>query len=268
MDTDHQRAFPTPYGDVNRVLLELTSRIRIILGGQFVGLYLYGSLALGDFDPRTSDIDFICVTQSELSAELIDALQAMHGEFDRSDSPWARKVEAAYIPLDALEFPASTSTPYPQVEKDREIFLAPLEAGWAFQRYTLRERGVVVYGPRPDSFTDPVDLVEMQQAAVAILGRWQEQARQDADWIDWVRRRSAQGFVVLTICRLLYSLATGSVASKPAAARWAQKTLALRWRALIQGALAGQYDEQEISDLELEETLGFLEEATPSATPS
>jgi len=253
--------FPTPYGDVNCVLQKITSRIQEILGSQFVGLYLYGSLALGDFDPQISDIDFIVVTQSELSAALIAALQTMHGQFDNSGSPWAGKVEAAYIPLDALKQPAPATTCYPQVEKGRELFLAPLEVGWAFQRYTLRERGVVVCGPSPDSFTDPVDLFEMQRAAAAILGTWQEQARQDADWIAWVRQRNAQGFVVLTICRLLYSLETGSVTSKPAAAHWAQKTLAPTQGSLIQSALSNQGEEGEISDCELEETLDFLNKA-------
>jgi hypothetical protein len=253
--------FPTPYTDVNHVLLDLTSRIQLILGSQFVGLYLYGSLALGDFDPQNCDIDFIVVTQSKISEELLSALRAMHMKFDRSDSSWAGKVEAAYIPQAALKYGASATTPYPQVEKATELFLAPLEIGWAFQRYTLREWGVVVSGPRPVTFTDPVDMVEMQRAAAAILGKWQEQARQDAEWIAWVQQRGCQAFVALTICRLLYSLKTGSVASKPTAAHWAQQILGPNRESLIQRALANQHDEQEISDIELKETLDFIDEA-------
>lgn len=261
MDHDNQTVFPTLYDDVNIVLLDLMARIQTILGNQFVGLYLYGSLALGDFDPQTSDIDFIVVSQSELSVELLPALQAMHAEFDLSGSPWARRIEAAYIPLNALINNASSTRPYPQVEKGTELFLAPLEAGWAFQRYTLRERGVVVSGPRPVTFTDPVDLSEMQLAAGAILGGWQEQAHQDPGWIAWVRQRGCQAFVVLTICRLLYSLETGSVASKREAARWAHKALGATQESLIQCALANQYGEQEISDIELKDTLNFLDDA-------
>jgi hypothetical protein len=253
--------FPTPYSDVNHVLLDLTSRIKLILGSQFVGLYLYGSLALGDFDPQNSDIDLIVVTESIISEELLPALRAMHKKFDRSDSPWAGKFEAAYIPLAALRYAASALTPYPQVEKGTQLFLAPLEIGWVFQRYTLREWGVVVSGPRPVTFTDPVDLVEMQRAAAAILGKWQEQARQDAEWIAWIRQRGCQAFVVLTICRLLYSLETGSVASKPTAAHWAQQTLGPKRESLIQRALANQHDEQDISDIELKETIDFIDEA-------
>jgi hypothetical protein len=258
---DNHGCFPTPYEDVNTVLLDLMARIQMILGSKFVGLYLYGSLALGDFDPQTSDIDFIVVTESEPSAELIPALREMHGKFDRSGSPWAGKVEAAYVPLDALKHAASATTPYPQIEKGTELFLAPLEIGWAFQRYTLREQGVVVSGPRPVTFTDPVDLVEMQRAAAAILGDWQERARHDPGWIAWMRKRGCQAFVVLTICRLLLSLETGSVASKPATARWAQKTLGPSRESLIQRALASQHEEQEISDIELKDTLDFLDEA-------
>jgi hypothetical protein len=257
----NQTGFPTPDDQVNIVLQDFTARIQAILGSQFVGLYLYGSLALGDFDPQSSDIDLIVVTLSELSPELLPALRAMHREFDRSGSPWAGKVEAAYAPLEALRNPAPTARPFPQVEKGTQLFLAPPEAGWAFQRHTLREQGLIVSGPGPGTLTGPVDRAEMQRAAAAILGGWQAQARQDPDWLDWVRRRGPQSFVVLTICRLLYSLKTGSVVSKPAAARWAQKNSEPGRAALIQRALAGQQGEDEVSELELEATLGFLDEA-------
>jgi predicted nucleotidyltransferase len=253
--------FPTSYADVNGVLQDLLARIKAILGGQFVGLYLYGSLALGDFDPQSSDIDFIVVTSSRLSPEQVNALRVMHLEFDHSVSAWGGKVEAAYIPLEALKHPAPLTTNYPQVERDKELFLAPLEAGWAFQRYTLRERGVVVSGPAPKTFTDPVSRAEMQRAALGILSEWQEKSRHDPEWIAWVEKRGPQAFVILTICRLLYSLETGSVTSKLVAAAWAFKTTTPSRVTLIERALVSQQDEHEISDIELEETLDFLDKA-------
>jgi hypothetical protein len=76
-----------------------------------------------------------------------------------------------------------------------------------------------------------------------------------------VRQRGCQAFVVLTICRLLYSLETGSVGSKPAAACWAVKTLGSSREALIRRAVVTQDAEQEISDTELKDTLEFLSEA-------
>jgi hypothetical protein len=47
----------TPDPEVHAVLQELLSGARAIIGSRLVGLYLDGSLALGDFDPDTSDLD-------------------------------------------------------------------------------------------------------------------------------------------------------------------------------------------------------------------
>ena len=56
-------AWPTPYPDVNEILDLLLARASAILGPQLVGMYLYGSLSSGDFDPASSDIDFVIVTE-------------------------------------------------------------------------------------------------------------------------------------------------------------------------------------------------------------
>ena len=79
-------------------LLQLLERIQAILGSQFVGMYLYGSLAIGDFDPQGSDIDFLVVTEGDLAETQFTSLQEMHKQFDGSGSPWAGRVETAYIP--------------------------------------------------------------------------------------------------------------------------------------------------------------------------
>ena len=49
--------YPTSYPDINAVLDLLVLSVQTILGDCFVGLYLYGSLASGDFDLQRSDID-------------------------------------------------------------------------------------------------------------------------------------------------------------------------------------------------------------------
>ena len=40
----------TPYPAVNEILSLMFSSVQEILGDQFVGMYLFGSLANGDFD--------------------------------------------------------------------------------------------------------------------------------------------------------------------------------------------------------------------------
>ncbi|HZR39820.1 MAG TPA: aminoglycoside adenylyltransferase domain-containing protein, partial [Ktedonobacteraceae bacterium] len=83
--------------------------------------------------------------------------------------------------------------------------------------------------------------------------------RNDPSWLEWVRQREEQAFVVLTLCRLLYTLDITDVVSKPAAAHWAQKALGERWAGLIERALAGQHEDGEISDSEMEDTIALIE---------
>ncbi len=249
---------PTPYSEVNIVLHHFLEDIQSILGDQFYGLYLYGSLALGDFNPRTSDIDFVVLTRQEIPENRFVALQDMHALFDRSDSPWSMRIEAAYIPLEALNCPPSAAHEYPQIEKGTQLVRSPLEPGWAYQRLTLREHETLVAGPSLRGLIDPVDPMEMNQAAMSILTLWQEQSQRDPSWLAWARQRSSQAFIVLTLCRIRYSRVTGSVASKPASARWAQAVYGERWRPLIEGALNGPHDDQEIAEVVLAETLALL----------
>jgi len=44
----------TSYLAVNRLLQNLLVNVQMILGNQFIGMYLYGSLASGGFNPETA----------------------------------------------------------------------------------------------------------------------------------------------------------------------------------------------------------------------
>jgi predicted nucleotidyltransferase len=252
--------------DVNAVLEVFLARIRAILEDHFVGMYVVGSLALGDFDPRTSDIDFLVVTDTELGDDLFRRLYDMHAQLAAGDSPWMARVEAVYIPREALRR-SNPASRYPQIEKGAELFRDALESGWVFQRYTLRECSVVVAGPDPRTLLDPVDPQEMPPAVAAIAGLWLEQARHDPSWLAWLRDRHNQAFVILTLCRMLYSLATGMVASKPAAARWAQMELGAPWAALIVRSLARQHEPGELSQPDVDDTVAMIQYTVTRSHP-
>ncbi len=59
------------------------------LPGTIAGLYLTGSLALGDYHPGHSDIDFIAVSPVPLSAEELDHVERIHQFMDAEHpNPW------------------------------------------------------------------------------------------------------------------------------------------------------------------------------------
>jgi len=222
-------------------------------------MYLSGSLALGDFDPRSSDLDLVVVTDDALSNDLFVALREMHARFDTSGFPWAAKVDAVYIPQDALRHSAPTHEQYPQIEWPTALFLGQLESGWIFQCSTLREHGIVLAGPDPRALIDPIDPDEMRRAVGTIPLRWLEQAHHDPSWLVWLRQRREQAFVVLTLCRLLYTLDSGAVTSKPAAARWAEKVLGPRWSGLIERSRAGQVEGGDTPEGDVNDTVALVQ---------
>jgi Aminoglycoside adenylyltransferase, C-terminal domain/Nucleotidyltransferase domain len=224
---------PTPYPDVNAVAHELLTSVQAILGAHLAGMYLVGSLALGDFGPRESDLDLIIVTIGALSDKLVAALRDLHQRFDHSASSWAARLDAVYIPQEVLREPSPTAARYPVLHWPDLLMLDQLESGWPIQRYTLREHGVVVSGPDPRLLVDPVEPDELRRASAAKVADWHARAHGDPAWVAGLQVRREHTYVVLTLCRLLYTLDTGSVASKPVAARWAERTRASRWSELI-----------------------------------
>ena len=76
---------PTPHTDVNEILNLLLTNVKEILQDQFIGMYLFGSLANGDFD-EYSDIDVLVVTDGEIQESTFSALKNMHMEMAKMDS--------------------------------------------------------------------------------------------------------------------------------------------------------------------------------------
>ena len=94
--------FTTPYTDVNLVLKTLLDKARAVLGDYFIGMYLYGSLASGDFEPGRSDIDFLVVTSKELPGNIVAGLKSMHTRLYKCGMEWATKLEGSYVPRNLL----------------------------------------------------------------------------------------------------------------------------------------------------------------------
>jgi hypothetical protein len=253
-----QVVHPTPYSEVNAVLQALLSDVQAVLGDDFVGMYLYGSLADGDFDPQRSDIDFVVATTDVLPDETIAALEALHARIVNSGLMWVAKLEGAYVPLPALRRHDPSGPPCPCVNEGC-FYLAALGSDWVIQRYTLREQGVVVAGPDPHDLIDLVQPDDLRRAVLGFLHEWWAPMLQNPD--PRLHGDEYQAYAVLTMCRALYTLQQGTVVSKTAAARWAQEALGEPWKGLIERALAWRRDASPDGGgaaLCMDETLDFI----------
>lgn len=248
---------PAPYPEVNALLRELLKSVQTILGHHFVGAYLFGSLASGDFD-RDSDIDLVVVTDDEISGELFSALQAMHAQVALIDSPWATQLEVSYIPQRALRRynPANALHPHIDRGSGQSLRMMQHDSDWVVQRYTLRERGITLAGIAPQALIDPVSPNDLRQAMLEILDGWWALMLDDPGAL---KSRGYQSYTVLSLCRLLYTLEYGAVVSKPVAAAWAEAALDERWMPLIERAITGrQHPHLSATSEDMSETLALI----------
>ena len=147
----------TPYPDVNEILNVLLANVKDVLGDQFVGMYLFGSLANGGFD-NDSDIDVLVVTSAKISDNTFSALGAMHKRVAEIDSPWAIQLEVSYIPQKALRRFDPTDMRHPHLDRgsDEELYMMDHASDWIIQRHILRERGIIIAGPDTKTLIEPV----------------------------------------------------------------------------------------------------------------
>ncbi len=242
----------TPYSDVNQVLDLLLAKASAILGGQMTGLYLYGSLSSGDFDPRSSDIDFAFVTESVLPPETVAALEDMHRELWAGRLKWAAKLEGAYVPKSLIRRHDPHGPAIPTVNEGA-FYTAELGSDWIIQRHVIRECGAVLAGPDPQTLIDPVSPEDIRQSVLGVLREWWFPMLENPEWL--AERGSVyHAYAVVSLCRALHALRHGTVVSKPVAAHWAQEQFP-EWNDLIALALRSQHGEHPGF---LGETLDFL----------
>lgn len=246
--------YPTQYHDVNEILNLLLFKVQELLSVQFVGMYLYGSLSSGDFNPETSDIDFLVVTDGALSEEKIAALEAMHKEIWASEMKWANKLEGAYVPQEDIRRYMPDRAPCPTINEGT-FFLDRHGSDWIIQRHIVREDGVVIAGPDPKTLIDPVSPHEIRGAILGTLNEWWFPMLDDS--ATWLRQHGSNyhGYAVITMCRALHALEHGTIVSKPVAIQWARQNLEEHWHPLIDQAVASQYGNHAEF---LNETLEFI----------
>ncbi|HET9908257.1 MAG TPA: aminoglycoside adenylyltransferase domain-containing protein [Anaerolineales bacterium] len=237
---------PTPYPDVNHILNLLFTDIKDILQAQLVGMYLFGSLANGDFDQH-SDIDVLVVTNGDIADDIFMALHDMHTRLAEIDSPWAVQQEVSYIPKNALRRFDAGNNHHPHLDRDKgeRLHMMTHESDWIIQRHLLRENGIVLTGPTLKTLIDPVTPQELRRAVIDVLPLWVNPILADPGKI---KGRGYQSYCVLSLCRMLYTLQNKAILSKRAAAGWGMETLHRRWQPLIERAILGRKNSNQPAD--------------------
>src|SRR5574341_1166866 len=173
--------------EVSALIEDLLAGVRVALGGNLLGFYLRGSLALGDFNPVTSDVDILVVTERPVSEAESEALEVLHARIPARDNDYGRHYEVSYVDRASLRRFEPGERRHPTVGSDWPFARHEHRDNFTIERWTVRERGVTLIGPEPKTLIDPVSAEELHDAVAGELrSRMAHWAGGDEppDWLD------------------------------------------------------------------------------------
>jgi predicted nucleotidyltransferase len=215
---------------VKDLLEETLLRLHSILRDNLIGIYLYGSLAMGCFNPESSDVDTILVVKKRSSQEQRkEIIEYLKGVCSKD-----RRIELNIVCEDVVRNPR-----YPLLvdlhfeywggifenERDKEI-LSNL--------YTTRERGFCVWGvPISEIFSRIPARYHLKSVTEDII-HTRKHLRDKPDSIGY----NVTVYWVLSSCRILAFIREGKVLSKLEGGQWGVINLPRGYHSLIKQALS------------------------------
>jgi hypothetical protein len=227
---------PTPYPELNEVLRDLVDNVRVALGDSFIGAYLQGSFAIGDFD-LYSDVDFVIAVRDELTSTQVARLQAIHKRIYDLPCEWAKHLEGSYFPVAILRDHDRSGSPLWYLDHGSQALVRSDHCNTVPVRRIVRENGIALAGPKPATLVDPISTDILRHHIAGAIADW---GCEILEAPDRYRNRFYQGFIVLNLCRMLHDLVAGYPGSKRAGASWAKSTFDPKWSPLIDRAWSGR----------------------------
>jgi hypothetical protein len=175
--------------------------------GLLEGLYLVGSVAMGDFRPHESDLDYIAVLRT---CPPPDALRAALRALPRRPH-----FEGVCVTWEDLRS-------------------RPQQPGNLVAWHELAWHGVAVRGPaRPEVWVDLEALLAYSRQNLESY--WRPWVQGKGRW--WAFTAWGASWGVLGVSRLRHLLATGKLTSKTGAGQWAKATMGSQWHPILDECL-------------------------------
>jgi hypothetical protein len=207
------------------------------LPGFIQGLYITGSIPLGDYRPAISDIDLVAVCAQRPSGPQFEALTALH----RPSHP---SVDVLYVTgTDLATDPRELSPPH-SLQGAFQVDGGPAHpVTWR----QLQTTAISVRGPRLTHADVWFDADALRQWNVSNLdsywAAWLQGWRRREPTEPLVRHESGLQWLVLGVPRLHYTIATLAVTSKTGAGIYALGVADSRWHTVINTAVALRADQ-------------------------
>ena len=156
-------------------------RDRLAARPDVIGVYVYGSLATGDYSPAVSDIDVVVLVGAAPGQAAVSELTRLHTALAAAGGP-AGQLHCLYVAADAVT----------DAERLCTYWFGDRMTRWQMKLLTqaeLASAGVALHGPWPPPGIAPVPAADLRVAVHnEITGYWRETARSRRPWLydSWV----------------------------------------------------------------------------------
>ncbi|WP_342577612.1 aminoglycoside adenylyltransferase domain-containing protein [Psychrobacillus sp. FSL K6-2843] len=226
---------PHPVHDIMQKYLQA---LNASLPSAFIeGVYMYGSIALGAFDEKKSDVDFIVLLKRSANEQEVEIIKEIH--FQISKEKLGARMDGMYIQTADLGKTNDILLPYPYCS-DGEVKVGH----WDINHVTwwiLKKHGIALQGR-------PIHELNISTKWEDVLGTlkynineyWYKKSKEIPNSVpdDMVE------FVTTTICRILYSLKFQQIISKKEALEKGLVILPFRWHTLLKEGMRIRSSEQ------------------------
>ncbi|MCG7406207.1 DUF4111 domain-containing protein [Paenibacillus sp. ACRRX] len=224
---------------IQAILKLYMDMINEVQPGLIEGLYIYGSVAMGDYSLRLSDIDFIAVTHKRMTDEDILTVERVHRKVNRAYKK--PNLNGIYITWDELGKRAEEVEPFPYYcdgRMHRSGYFEMNLVTW----YGLKTHGIALIGPTTKELPYEVSWQQLIQDMQHNLQTY---------WMSWIKRshamlkdriglylfRSQVEWGVLGISRLFYTFREQDITSKRLAGEYALRVVPEQWHPIIKDAI-------------------------------
>lgn len=149
---------------VEELVARIRDAIREAAGSALAGLYLFGSLVVGDFDVDVSDIDLIAVLTSDPSDDLVARLGGMHDALASENPVWAGRIEVIYVSAAALSRWWEGIARMAVISPGEPFHVVEGGPDWVLTWYPARERVMTLFGPPVETFIPPISREAFESA--------------------------------------------------------------------------------------------------------
>jgi predicted nucleotidyltransferase len=215
---------------VREVLSETLSGVHSVLQDNLKGIYLYGSLAMGCFNPESSDIDVILVAKKRLSKEQRKkVIGYLKGVCSKN-----RRIELSIVCEDVVQNPQYPIMVDLHFEYWGDIFENEKDNEILSNLYTTKKRGFCVWGmPISDVFSE-IPAQYHLRSVIEDLRHTRKYLHKSPELVGY----DPAVYWILGSCRILAFIREEKVLSKLEGGQWGSATLPKKYHDLVKQALS------------------------------